>query len=503
MAQAAQSRGFFSFLTDKKVTYHRDVAKERKERKAEAMADRKERLALQELRAKEKAAEAKIAAAEKKIDQSRDKIQAAKERESKGGITEAQLEKIKAHMEREIEAQERFKKATLAKVGNPSWGFGIYAGPGSSQLAHFKSKAAAETYARSHGLKGYAIKRAFAKNPAESAAQYRLAQAVLSGSARSSMPRKVAQEIVDQTPAKLRSQYMRQNTCKSSGGTKARNLRGEVSRGSSKAKRNPRNLRLGETVIFRGERATVQNIYTGVGQPGHGETILIRMETGPERGRGFTVAPSVLKRAGKRKQNRRNPAEDAAALSEKFHGRKATTQRRVVEPMHVHKHLMEIGPLVRLVVDTPTKKVVVLNFNTSDPKKIVYLSSSEKDPKTGKIVGKQLYLRGGDQEVNLKGLGMDSPLWIRDKMELGRLHEFKRGDPPLIVDGERVKGSITYRTRKGMDDFKLVDYWHKAGEETSRQAGAAARPLVLYDYRNKKLEIAGGQYTVDAPGIIN
>ncbi len=478
MARAVQSRnGFFRFLTKKHVTYHRDVAKERKERKAEAMADRKERLAIEELRAREKAAEAKIAAAEKKIDQSRDKIEAAKARESKGTITEAQLAKIKGHMEREIEAQERFKKATLAKVGNPSFGFGVYTGSGfaTRQLAHFKSKAAAETWARSKGLSGYSIKRAFAKgaNPARSATQYRLAAAVLGGTARtSSMPRKVAQEIVDRTPAKLRSEFMRQNPKFKPG------------------------QRIWVTHDGREMDAVViDNKASDRGRP----LVWVRSQGGHGRALGY-MARDVRR---KPKQNRRNPAADAAALSEKFHGRPATTQKRIVEPMHVHKHLMEIGPLVRLVIDTPTGKVVVLNFNTTDPAKIVRLANSEKDPKTGKLVGKQLYLRGGDQEVNLKGLGMDSPLWIRDKMELGRLHEFKRGDPALIVDGETVKGSITYRTRKGMDDFKLVDYWHRAGEETSKQAGAAARPLVLYDYRNKKLEIAGGQYTVDAPGIIN
>ncbi len=401
MARAAQSRnGFFGFLTDKKVTYHRAVGKERQERKAEALADRKERLALQELRAKEKAAEAKIAAAERKIEQARDTIKTAETKESKGGMTEAKLEQIKAHMQREIEAQQRHKLQVQGK--NPGFGFGVYTGAGfaTRQLAHFKSKAAAETWARSHGIKSYAIKRAFDKsNPARSAA------------------------------------HCKQKN--STGGTKARKPCGQKNRGSSK------------------------------------------------------------------KKGRRNPAADAAALSAKFHGRKATSQKRIVEPMHEHKQLMEIGPLVRLVVDTPTNKVAVLNFNTSDPKKIVYLSSSEKDPKTGKIVGKQLYLRGGDQEVNLKGLGMDSALWIRDKMELGRLHEFKRGDPKLIVDGEEVKGSITYRTRKGMDDFKLIDYWHRSGEETSRKAGPAARPLVIYDYRNRKIEIAGGQYSIAEPGIMN
>ncbi len=248
------------------------------------------------------------------------------------------------------------------------------------------------------------------------------------------MPRKVAQEIVDQTPAALRSKYMMEPL---TGRTNAKKPCKRVNRGSSK------------------------------------------------------------------KKGRRNPAVDADKLSEKFHGRPATPPRRVVEQLHVHKHLMEIGDLVRLVVDTPTGKVVVLNFNTSDPRKIVRLATSERDPKTNKLVGKQLYLRGGDQEVNLKALGMDSPLWIRDLMELGRFHRFKKGDPPLIVDGKRVKGSITYRTRKGMDDFKLVDYWHKAGEETERTLGDAARSLVLYDYPNKKIMFGGGNYRIEAPGIIN
>ncbi len=268
------------------------------------------------------------------------------------------------------------------------------------------------------------------KNPAKSAAQYRMAQAVLSGTAKyGNMPRKVAQEIVDRTPAKLRSAFMKAN------------------------------------------RGCVNGV---------------RVEGGKRK-------------PGKRK---RNPEADAKALSEKFHGRPATSTRVITEKRHVHKHLTELGKLVRLVIDTPTGLVAVVNFNTTNPKRIVYLSSSEKDPKTGKLVGKQLYFKGGDQEVNLKQMGMDDDLWIRDRMELGRLHEFKRGEP-LIINGEQVKGSITYMTRKAHDNYKLIDYWHRAGEETGRKVGPAARPLVIYDYRNKKLELAGGQYTVDAPGIIN
>lgn len=50
-------------------------------------------------------------------------------------------------------------------------------------------------------------------NPARSAAQYRLAEAVLHGTARTktSMTKKAAQEIIRKTPAKLRSEFMKEN----------------------------------------------------------------------------------------------------------------------------------------------------------------------------------------------------------------------------------------------------------------------------------------------------
>jgi len=50
------------------------------------------------------------------------------------------------------------------------------------------------------------------KNPARSGAQYRLAQAVLAGTARqTSMSKKAAQEIVGKTPAKLRPKFSKGN----------------------------------------------------------------------------------------------------------------------------------------------------------------------------------------------------------------------------------------------------------------------------------------------------
>jgi Arc/MetJ-type ribon-helix-helix transcriptional regulator len=160
MARMAQSRNLkgFGWLTKKQVTYRRHVGKERQELKRQAFEERKERIALKELEAKERAADARIAAAQRKIET------AAKKTDS-GGMSEAKFDAMKARMEKEIEKQEEFKAAALAKV-NPSWGYGIYTGTGftTDQVAHFKSKAAAETYARSQGLTGYRIRRSFAKD---------------------------------------------------------------------------------------------------------------------------------------------------------------------------------------------------------------------------------------------------------------------------------------------------------------------------------------------------
>lgn len=55
-------------------------------------------------------------------------------------------------------------------------------------------------------------KKIKAGNPAVSSEQYRLAQAVLSGTARETgMTKKVAREIVEKTPARMRSEFMREN----------------------------------------------------------------------------------------------------------------------------------------------------------------------------------------------------------------------------------------------------------------------------------------------------
>lgn len=181
------------------------------------------------------------------------------------------------------------------------------------------------------------------------------------------------------------------------------------------------------------------------------------------------IRAELAKRA--KNPGRRNPESAAAELSEKFHGRPADMVRLIIEKLKEHSVLTELAALVQIVVETPTGLLAEMDFKLAPEKDVVYLASSED--------GKQLYFRGGDQEANLKAMKMDGPEWVRDNMELGRLAKF------------------TYRTKKKMHEFKLIDYWHLPGEETGY------RPIVTYDYRNKALSLAGGQYFVDAAGVIN
>lgn len=312
----------------------------------------------------------------KEFERKEDRIQMSREKKRKAHERAQEVRRIAERkradeVDRKLEREMREKGYRNPRI--PRWGYGVYTAGvfGEDQIAHFKSKKAAQAYVRLNDIKGAKVKLAFEKNPA---------------------PRP----------------------------------------------------------------ATTKN--------------------------------------GVRKSRRHNPESAAAELSEKFHGRPANELTRVIEFEHDDSEKTKLGDLVRLVIDTPTGKVVYLNFNLSKPSEIVNLSTRPVKGKNGEVIGKQLYFVGGDQEVNLKALGMAGPEWTRDRMELGRLHHFPKS---------ANEGAIVYRTKKTMHNLKLTDYWHRPGEETIKAVGPAALPLVIYDLRNKHLELAGGQYYIDAPGIIN
>lgn len=173
---------------------------------------------------------------------------------------------------------------------------------------------------------------------------------------------------------------------------------------------------------------------------------------------------------GKWTKRKGNPESGAAALFEKFHGRPSEEILEIIEDVHVHDDLAALGEFVELEVHTVTGLKLCMKW---DPKKDALstpiLSSSED--------GRQLYLRGGDQSIDLASIKMDNDKWLRDKMLIGEVH------------------LATYRTQKEFDDFEDVDYFHKLGEKTK------VRPSLVYDSRSQLMEFVGGQYHIDLPLI--
>jgi hypothetical protein len=445
MARAATSRRKnipgFGWLTKKRETYHRDVAGERRKLKREALAERRERLTVSKLRAQEKvararelAAEAKIKAAERKIATAEHKIAVAEKKLDKGGMAAAQFEAMKARMEREIEAQEQHKRAAQAKISNP----------------------------------------------AKSAAQYRLAQAVLSGTARTptQMTRKVAQEIVDSTPEHLRSEYSRSNPNPPESSTEYRlgYSLGQMDRQNAALRRTDDEL----TATFKSEFP-----------PDEWWKRCPIFISGYDDGFGFNgLAGGTTARNGGRQVNgglsKRNPNgegdeeyKQAQKIAELFHGRPVKEEITVTDFIREHDWLWRIGPLISLKIRTLTKRSASLPFSR-DGESVVHLFCSPD--------GRQFYLRGGDQELNLKPLGMGPGSdWYRDHMLIGEAKE------------------ITYADKKKFHKFKLIDYYHKLGEKTKK------KPMLAYDAFAHKMAIVGGQYKVEtddlvdgmSPGIVN
>lgn len=206
-------------------------------------------------------------------------------------------------------------------------------------------------------------------NPAESAAQYRLAQAVLSGTARAtSMTKKVAREIVDRTPAKLRKLF-----------------------------------------------------------------------------------------------SKRNPEEAAAELSEAWHGRPAKHATDHIDKVHYHGVLTDLGRLKEITVMVSDRKGQKIHFD-SDTR----LASSEN--------GKQLYVVGGDQSLDLGCLGIDGEEAEKDLVEVGRVFS-------LVY--------VTAKQHLGKADREVGPYEHELGED------GGTMPILVYDTMNETVGFVGGSYFID------
>lgn len=178
------------------------------------------------------------------------------------------------------------------------------------------------------------------------------------------------------------------------------------------------------------------------------------------------------------KKKRKNPQAEADALYKSFHGKPSRKTVEIEDQVHEHEHLAALGKLVEIWVETVTGLLAHLRF---DPENAPYLASSED--------GRQLYIEGGDQELDLGALKMDGEEWRKDRMVIGT---FARPEPRDKGRGRR-KHNITYHTKKKFDDFQPIDYEHDLGEETG------VRPILEYEPRNQRLFISGGQYRIEQP----
>jgi len=111
--------------------------------------------------------------------------------------------------------------------------------------------------------------------------------------------------------------------------------------------------------------------------------------------------------AGKGAWGKRNPFDEAAAVYEEFHGRPSEEVVTVTEKIHYHEHLAALGELRTLVVQARDGGKVTL----SKFRKAILCCNEAKT---------QMFIRGGDQAVDLEAFGIRT---VHEVETLGRVVE--------------------------------------------------------------------------------
>ena len=177
--------------------------------------------------------------------------------------------------------------------------------------------------------------------------------------------------------------------------------------------------------------------------------------------------------AGEGAWGKRNPADAAAEVYEEFHGRPSGELVTVKEKVHYHENLAALGELRTLVVQSARDgaKITLSRF-----KKAILCTNEEKN---------QLFIRGGDQSVDLATFGIRH--YVHEVETLGKVLE------------------LAYFTRKDHlgDEGGTALYFHVAGEtnENGKRKMAGWSPDLIYRVRDEALEFSGGSYTIRAEGV--
>lgn len=159
--------------------------------------------------------------------------------------------------------------------------------------------------------------------------------------------------------------------------------------------------------------------------------------------------------------------EEADRIYEEFHGRPSGEEIFAEEEIQIRENLGVLGRLVQIVCESVSNgQAYRINFGED----VMLCVSAD---------GKQLYVVGGDQSLDLEAMEFASEQQQKDKIFIGSAQQ------------------VTYRTRKHFDEFAEVDYVHDFGED------GGTLPALIYDRLNQVIEFAGGDYEIKPEGIVN
>jgi hypothetical protein len=260
---------------------------------------------------------------------------------------------------------------------------------------------------------------------------------------------------------------------------------GQTDRSTAALERTPAELDAAYSSQFAPDPVTFGEFVDGYTAGYHlGETA-----ANPRRRRNPDSVPTRSPRGPHQLEDVDDAQEYAQAkkTAELFHGRPVKEELEVVDQIKTHNWYVCIGPLVSLKVKLPLnppkpyKRTVTFPFGRDERSKVMLWCSPD---------GRQFYLRGGDQELDLEVLGMGPDTeWWRDHMNVGEITY------------------VTYEDRKKFHEFKLTDYYHKIGTALDRSGFnhvtvTKVKPMLVFDTLSKKLSFVGGWAKVETETLV-
>jgi hypothetical protein len=208
-----------------------------------------------------------------------------------------------------------------------------------------------------------------------------------------------------------------------------------------------------------------------------------RSKANPPKGRFDRCVKAMAKRGGAydpeavcgaMERREKNPAQESIDAYEEFHGEQPREMVTVTKKVHFHSSLAGAGVLKLLKVLTEDKSAVV----TIKGFKGALLAFNEDK--------NQLFVEGGDQRLDLKAFGINTP---HEQQMLGQVKKI---------------GYFTDKKHLGDEGGEAV-YVHEF--RTTNENGKhivvkiAEYPYLTYRTRDEQLEFWGGSYTIRAEGI--